>query len=162
MVVASGVHVAECICLMITTVGVRTLKEECCDVLGGIQRVALFLVQVAREALQKAANVGSVGRAVLVDDISKNKNLASAKDVRRRPVKCVPANTETQVALALRRKAADGRAVNSEVVPALDEELLVVVQHVEATLQVAEQVRDSLDALFAGELLEARLLYLVD
>src|SRR5712664_1613845 len=162
MVVASGVHVVKCIRLMITTLRVRALKQEAFNLIRGIQRVALFLVQVAREALQKAANVGSIGRAVLVDDVTKNKNLASAKDVRRRPVKCVPANTETQVALALRRKTADGRAVKGEVVPALDEELLVVIQHVQATFKVAEQHSHSLDALFVGEILQARFLDLVN
>jgi len=98
MIVASGVHVVKCIRLMITTLRVRALKQEAFNLIRGIQRVPFFLYK-SPEALQKAANVGSIGRAVLVDDVTKNKNLASAKDVRRRPVKCVPANTETQVAL---------------------------------------------------------------
>src|SRR6267142_1916417 len=61
-----------------------------------------------------------------------------------------------------RRKTADRRAVKSEVVPALDQELLVVVEHVETTFKVAEQDSDGLDALFVGEILQARFLYFVD
>src|SRR5260370_1762320 len=53
----------------------------------------------------------------------------------------------TQIAFALRGEAADGRAVEGQVVPALDKELLVVIEHVQPAFQVAEQDRDGLDAL---------------
>jgi hypothetical protein len=59
-----------------------------------------------------------------------------------------------QIAFALRGEAADGGAVEGEVVPALDQEFLVVIQHVQAAFQIAEQHGDGLDALFVGQILE--------
>ncbi len=44
-------------------------------------------------------------------------------------------------------EAADGGAVEGQVVPALDEKLLVVIEHVEAAFEIAEEHGDGLDAL---------------
>ncbi len=68
---------------------------------------------------------------------------------------------EPQIALALRGKAADRRAVERQVVPALDQELLVVVEHVQAAFEVAEQHGDGLDPLLVGQVLQALFLNLV-
>ena len=68
---------------------------------------------------------------------------------------------QAKIAFALRGEAADRRAVEGQIVPALDEELLVVIEHVEAAFEVAEQDRDRLDALLVREVLEALLLNLV-
>src|SRR5207248_8037508 len=55
----------------------------------------------------------------------------------------------------------DGGAIEREIVPALDKKFLIVIEHVEAAFQVAEQDRDGLNALLVGEVLEALFLNLV-
>ena len=46
------------------------------------------------------------------------------------------------------------RAVEGEVVVALDQELLVVVQHVQPAFEIAEEHGHRLDALLVGQILE--------
>ena len=99
------------------------------------------------KTLQHAADVGSIGLAVLVDDLAEDQHLAGTEHVGWRPVECAPVDAQTQIALALRGKAANRRAVEGQVVPALDQEFLVVIEHVQAAFQVAEQDGDGLDAL---------------
>ena len=78
-----------------------------------------------------------------------------------RPIERAPVDRQAQVALALRGEAADRRAVEGEVVVALEQEFLVVVEHVQAAFEVAEQHRHGLDALLVGEILQPFFLDLV-
>ena len=102
-----------------------------------------------------------VGRAVLIDDLAEHHHLAGAEDVAGAPVEGAPIHVQTKIAFALRGEPADRRSVEGEVVPALDKELLVVIEHVEAAFQVAEQDRDRLDALLVRQVPQALLLNLV-
>jgi len=68
---------------------------------------------------------------------------------------------QPKVALALRREPADRRSVEGQVVITLDKKLLVVVEHVEAAFQVAEQDRHRLNALLVRQVLQALFLNLV-
>jgi hypothetical protein len=89
---------------------------------------------------------------------SPKKDLAGSEDIGGRPVEGGPVHVEAEVAFALGGEAADGGAVEGEVVIALDKELLVVIEHMETAFEVAEQDGDGLDPLFVGQVLEAVLL----
>ena len=78
-----------------------------------------------------------------------------------RPVEGAPVHVQPQIAFALRRESADRRAVEGQVVIALDQEFLVIVEHVQTAFQVAEQHRDGLDALLIGQVLQPFFLDLV-
>ena len=79
------------------------------------------------------------------------------RDVGRQPVERGPVEREAQVGLRLGRKAADRRAVEGQVVVRLEQELLVVVEHVEAPFEVGEAGRHRLDPALVGEVAEPAL-----
>jgi hypothetical protein len=62
----------------------------------------------------------------------------------------------------LLREAADGRAVEGQVVRRLEQELLVVVQHVQPALEVGEAHRHRLEPALVGQVLDALLAHLAD
>ncbi len=102
------------------------------------------------ESLEHAANVAGVGCAALVDDFAEHQHLAGAEDVGRRPVERGPIDAQAQIAFALCGEAADGGAVEGEVVLALQQELLVVVEHVQPAFEIAEEHGHGLDPLLVG------------
>jgi len=61
----------------------------------------------------------------------------------------------------LRGKAANGRPVKREVIPALDEELLVVIEHVQPAFEVAEEDRHGFNPFLVAQVLEALSLNLL-
>ncbi len=79
-----------------------------------------------------------------------------------RPVERGPIDSEPQVALALRREAANRRTVKGKIIPALDEKLFVVIQHVQAAFEITEEHGHGLDPLFVGQILEPFFLDLAD
>ena len=85
VIVAAGVDVLELAGFVIVALGVGALEQEAFNFVGGVERVALLLVQLVGVALEHAANVGGVGRAVLVDDFAEDQHLAGAEDVGRTP-----------------------------------------------------------------------------
>src|SRR5882672_9325462 len=107
-------------------------------------------MQILGQALEHAADVGTIRRAILVDNFAKHQHLARAKIVSGSPVEGAPVDTEAQIALALRGEAANRRTVEGKIVPALDEEFFVVVEHVQAAFEVAEEDRYGLYARFVG------------
>src|SRR6185437_3931989 len=111
MIVATSVDVLERCGLVECSLCIDTVEEEAFDLIRGIQGVAVLVKHLLRELLEHATHIGAVGAAVLVDDFAEDKDLARSKDVRRRPVEGAPVDAETQIALALCREAADGRAV---------------------------------------------------
>src|SRR5262249_1752646 len=113
-------------------------------------------------ALQDSTNVSGVRRAVLVDDVAENEHFARAEDIRRRPIKRGPIHGEPEIAFALRRESANRGAVEGQVVPALNEKLLIIVEHVEAAFEVAKEHGYGLNALFVSQILEAFLLDFMD
>src|SRR6185437_5754209 len=84
-----------------------------------------------------------------------------AEKVRWSPVKRAPIDSQPQIALALRREAPNRRAVKCQVVPALDQEFLVVVQHVQAAFQITEKHRNRFDSLLIRQILDSFLLELL-
>ena len=147
---------------VIVPLGVEALEEEAFDFVGGVERVAVLLVELVGVAFEHAANVGGVGRAALVDDFAEDQHFAGAEDVGGRPVERAPVDAQAKIAFALRGEAADRGAVEGEVVPALEQKLLVVVEHVQAAFEVAEEHGHGLDALLVGQILEALFLNLVE
>ena len=101
------------------------------------------------------------GTALFLDDLAEYQHLARSEEIGRRPVKRAPIDSQSQIAFPLGREAADRGAVERQVVPALDQEFLVVVEHVQAALEVAEAQRHSLDALLVGQILQPLFLQLV-
>src|SRR5262249_8263071 len=135
MVVAAGVDVLELTRLVITALGVCTLEKEAFDFICRVQRVALFVVQVVRETLQHSANIGGIVRAVLVDDVAEHEDFAGTKDIGGRTIERSPIDGQGKIAFALRGESSNRGTIERKVVPALDQELLVVVEHVEAAFE---------------------------
>ena len=114
------------------------------------------------EALEHGAQIAGVGTALLVDDFAENQHFAGAEDVGGAPIEGRPIDPQAEIALFLGREAADRRAVEGQVVPALDQELLVIIEHVEAAFEIAEEHRHGFDALFVAQVFEALFLNLMD
>src|SRR5690242_11748309 len=123
---------------MINALGTDPIKEESLDFIGGVERVTLLLVEAVRIAFQDAPDVSGIRRAILVDDVTEDENLARTKNVRRGPIKRGPIHGQTEITFTLRSEPANRGAVEGEIVPALDEELFVVIEHMEAAFEVAE------------------------
>ena len=116
---------------------------------------------LSAKAFQRAANVRAVGRAIFINDFAEDEYFAGAEDVRGPPIKSAPIHGQAQIAFALRGESANRGAVEREVVPALYEKFLVVIEHVQTAFQVAEEHGDGFDALLVGEVLDALFLNLV-
>src|SRR4029077_17469868 len=85
-------------------------------------------------------------------------HLAVPKNIRRAPVESAPVDAQTQVAFALSGKSANLGSIKRQVVPALDQEFLVVVQHVQPAFQVAEKDGHSLNTLLIRKVLDSLFL----
>ena len=103
-----------------------------------------------------------VRSSALVDDFAEDQHFAGAEHVRRSPVEGGPVDAQPQIALALRGEAANRRAVEGEIVPALDQKLLVVIEHVQPAFEIAEEHGHGLDPLLVGQILQPLFLDLVD
>src|SRR5215469_2657601 len=160
MIVPAGIHVLELAALVVMALGVRSLEQEPFNLIGGVERVSLFLMKSLGVTFQSTADVGAVRRPILINDFPKYQHLAAAKHVRWRPIKGVPIHTQAKITFALRSKTADRGAIEGQVVEALYQEFLVIVQHVQTALKIAEQDRDRFNMLFIGQVLEAFFLNL--
>src|SRR5438045_8835935 len=118
--------------LVIVALGIATLEEETLDFVGGVERESLGVVEGLRVILENASDIRGVGRAVFVDDFAEDQNFAGAEDVAWAPVEGAPIHVEAKVTFALRGETADRGAVEGQIVPAPYEELLVVLEHVQA------------------------------
>ena len=116
--------------------------------------IALLLVQPLGKGLQHSAHVRGIRLAALVDDFAEHQHLAGPEDVGGAPVESSPIDAQTQVAFALRGKTTNRRSVKGQVVEALQQEFLVVVQHVQAAFEVAEHDGHGLDARLVGQILQ--------
>src|SRR5581483_7283500 len=161
MIIAASVHVVELVGLMVTALRIRALKQEALNFIGGVKRVAFFFVQIGGKLFEQPTDIRSVWLTAFVDYVAKDQNFAGAEDICGSPVKGAPIHAQAQIAFTLRGKATDGRAIKSKIVPALDEELFVIVKHVQTAFQVAEQDGDGLDALFVSQVLDPLFLNLV-
>jgi len=101
VIVAAGVDVFELAGLVIGALGIGPAEEETLDFVGGVERVAFFFVEGFRIALEDAANVGGVGRAVLVDYFPEDEDFAAAEIVGGRPIEGAPIDAEAEIAFAL-------------------------------------------------------------
>src|SRR6185369_13490110 len=111
--------------------------------------------------LQHSAEIGAVGSPIFIDDLAENHHLSRSENVGGTPVEGGPIDGEPQIALFLGREATNRRAVERQVIPALDQELLVVIENVQPAFEVAEQQRHGLDPLLVSQVLEALLLNLL-
>src|SRR5581483_6868494 len=161
MIVPARVYIIELASFVVAALRVRALKQEAFNFIGRIQCVALLLVQFVGELLQNAANISSIGLAVLIDYIAEDEYLSWTEDICRRPIECAPVDPEAQVAFTLRGETPDRRTVTREVIPALQQEFLVVVQHVQAPFEIAEEHGYVLDPFFVRKVLEPFFLNLV-
>ena len=139
---------------MVGALGVGALEEEAFDFIGRVQRVAVLFELPFGKRFEHAAHVGGVGLAAFVDDFAEDQDFAGPKDVGRTPVECGPVDAEAKIAFALRGEAANGRAVEGQVVVALQQKFLVVVEHVQAAFEVAEHDGHGLNAPFVGQILQ--------
>ena len=145
---------------MVVALGVDALEEEAFDFVGRVEGIVFLGVEGVGVCLEHAAHVGGERRAVLIDDLAEDQDFAGTEEIGGGPVEGVPVHAEAEIALMLGGEAADGGAIEGEVVPALDEKLLVVIEHVEAAFEIAEEHGDGLDALGVREVLQAFLLNL--
>src|SRR5438876_9444732 len=103
---------------MIVTFGVGAFEEKSFNFIRGVERVAFFLVQLFRETLERAPNVGAVGSAILVGDLAKHHDFARAEVIGGTPVKSAPIHRKPQIAFPLSRKPSDRWTVKRQIVPA--------------------------------------------
>jgi hypothetical protein len=83
--------------------------------------------------------------------------LPGPKTSGRQPVEGRPVDLQAEIGFLLLREAADRGSVEGQVVGALEQELLVVVEHVEAPFEIREADREGFDALLVGEEPDPRL-----
>src|SRR2546423_7351514 len=133
---------------------VGALEEEAFNLVSGIERVTFFLEKFLGKSLEHAANVARVRSAALVDDFAEHQHLARTEDVGRRPVESSPIDAQPQIAFTLRGEAANRRAVERQIVPALEQEFLIVVEHVQTAFKIAEEHGDSLNPLLVSQVFE--------
>ncbi len=162
VVVTTGVHILERVAVGEFLFGVGAGEQESLNFVGGIQRVAVLLELRARERLQHATNIARVRSAVLIDHFTEHQHLAGAEVIGRTPVERRPIDAQAQIAFLLSSEAADGGAVKRQIIPALQQELLVIIQHVQTAFEVAEHDGHGLDPLLIREVFEALFPDLVD
>ena len=161
MVITAGIHILKFPRFVVMPLRVFSLKKKTLDLVCGIERVAFLLVQCRGVSFQHAPNIRAIGRAVLVDHFAEHQHLAGPKNIRRPPVKRAPIHRQPQIALALRRKPANRGPVKRQVVPALDQKLFVIIQHVQAAFEVAKEHRHGLDPLLVCQVLDPLFLNFV-
>src|SRR5580704_218274 len=154
MIVPTGIDILELAGFGVPPLSVNTLKKEPFNFVGSVERVTVLLMLFKGKGFEHAADIGGVDRSALVDDLAEHDYFARSEKVGRNPVKRAPVDPQPQVAFPLSGKSTDRRAVKSQVVPALDDEFLVVVEHVQTAFQVAEKNGDGLDAFLVGEILD--------
>src|SRR5579871_2064630 len=111
VIVPALVDILERTRLMVATLSIDTLKQKSFNLVGCVQRITLGLIELRRELFQNAANVRAIRGAVLIDHLAEYHHLACAKHVSWNPVERAPVDAQPQVALTLRGKATDRRAV---------------------------------------------------
>src|SRR6267142_3755686 len=108
MVISAGIDVLEFAGLVIMPLRVLALEQKAFDFVGGVEGVAFLPVQIVGEQLENAANIGAVRSASLIDDVAEHQHFARSENVGGRPVERAPVDAQPQVALPLRREAANG------------------------------------------------------
>src|SRR5438309_11092601 len=154
VIVSAGVDVLELAGFVIAALGIGPFEQEAFDFVGGVESVALLFMEFGCEFLQDAANVSAVRLSTFVYYIAEDQDFAGTEDIGWRPVERCPVNAKPQVAFALGGESADGRAVEGEVVPALEQKFLVVVEHVQTAFKVAEDNGHGFDPLLVRQVLE--------
>ncbi len=157
VIIATSIHVLELQSFRVVFLGVHALEQEAFNLVGRIQGVAFFLIQRVGIAFQDAAHVGGIWPALLLDHFAKYHHLARPKKVCRRPIESRPVDAQAQIAFLLRGKSADRGTVKGQIVPALHQELLVIVQHVQPSFEIAEQDGHRLNALFVSQVFQPLL-----
>ena len=134
--------------LVVGLLGGQPFYHEALHLAGHFGRYAAQFFKLLRQGHQQGAEVGFVGRLIAVQHGAEHYDLARPENVGRQPEDAAPVHAQAQVRFLLRGKAADGGAIEGQVVAGVQEIVLVVVQHVEAPLYVREADRHGLQALF--------------
>jgi hypothetical protein len=161
VVVAAGADVLEASGLVVPTLRIAAAEQEPLDLVGRVADRAVLRVQLVRVRAQQRAHVGVITRAILLAHLAEHEHLARPEYVRRQPVEGGPVDVQPQIRFSLHREPADRRAVEREVVRRLEQELLVVIEHVQPALEIAEADRHSLDPLLLREVAHALLLHVI-
>ena len=162
VIVAARVDEVEFARLVVIPLRVFSGEKKAFNFVGGVERVALFLVELVGVSLENSAQIAGVGCAVLVDDRAENQHLAVAEHVGGNPVEGAPVDAQAQVALLLRGKSANRRAVEGQILMGAQQKLLVVVEQVQAAFQIREQYRHCLDVLLVCQVLDPLIANLLD
>ena len=72
VVVTAGIDVFELAGFVVIPLRILALEKESFDFVGGVERVALLLVEIVGIAFQHSANVGGVRRTVLVNHVAED------------------------------------------------------------------------------------------
>ncbi len=75
------------------------------------------------------------------EHFAKDQDFTGSENIGGQPVKGMPIQRQPQVGFFLRREAVDGGAIKGQVIGGFQQEFLVIVQHVQATFEVAKSTR---------------------
>ena len=92
--------------IVIALLGVFSLEDEALDLIRRVKGVAFTRVEIVSILLQDTADVSAVGRSALVSDFAEDQHLAGAEEVRRRPIKGAPIDSQAKITLAQARSTA--------------------------------------------------------
>src|SRR5579862_1699759 len=116
MVVAAGIDVLELAGFVVTALSIEPFEEEALDFVGRVERVAFLRIAVVGKTLERSANVSGERLTFTIGNVAEHEHFAGPEDVGRTPVERAPVQRQTQIAFALRRKAANRRTVEGEVI----------------------------------------------
>src|SRR4030081_624564 len=81
VIIAARIYVLELARLVVDALGLWPFEQEALDLIGGVDGVAVLLVQSVGKNLQHAADVRGVGLSALVDDFAEDEHLAGAENI---------------------------------------------------------------------------------
>ena len=133
--------------------GVDVFEQKPLDFECDVTAIA-FLEQIAAIFFEQTADIAWVWRIVDASNEPKDHDFARTKYVARQPSKTPPVDVETQIRFALLRKSMDRRSVERQPIVRLFEELLVVIEHVKAPLEVGKTHRHRLELVLVVKITE--------
>ena len=128
---------------------VKPFDQEAFYLGGDLRREAPRLFQPFRQVDEARAEIGFVRGFIAVQDCAEHDDFSRAENVGGQPENAPPVDPEAEVGFFLGGKSPDGGAVESKVVPRVQEVLLVVIEHVEAPLDIGEAERYRFQAFLA-------------
>src|SRR2546425_8036089 len=96
---------------VVVPLGIWPFEKEALNFVCRVERVAFLFVDLFSKRFESAADIGAIGCAVLVDDLTEHEHFARTENVRGRPVASRPVYSESKITFSLRGKPADRRAI---------------------------------------------------